>query len=331
MDQAVFDSTDNLIIGVRGGRVFKCNATTGAVISSADYSPLAFGPSSIVWDSGLNRCFSTSWNIGHYNFDNTKDIAVRNIYRIVPTTLAVDIVKDIYSMFTPGDGAMMPPLLPGPACGFSAMRTSGGNIYATGWDGGAATGPEEVFFQISPDLTTVKNFIRMGSNAGSSFSPNNSMAVTGTRVFGVEVADAIYWWLDFSDLTYATFGLSDNLANLQGMIALEYAPIQNKIFVTDEFQFVYVFNPLFDPLTPDPLLATINTGRSLFNGVSIRYNTNDQHLYIAGGADNVVIVMNPANNTFVVKTGFDLPCDFVFTPAHKFAVQHGSTPLKEIV
>jgi len=76
--------------------------------------------------------------------------------------------------------------------------------------------------------------------------------------------------------------------------------------------------------------STIDTGRPNANPHNIRYNSVDGLIYVPCLGDNTVVILNPADDSFIVKTGFDNPFDVVFTATQKFAVQHGNTGLKEI-
>lgn len=77
--------------------------------------------------------------------------------------------------------------------------------------------------------------------------------------------------------------------------------------------------------------STIDTGRANANPHNIRYNSADGLIYVPCFSDNTVVVLNPANDGFVVKTGYDNPFDVVFAGTRKFAVQKGYTGIKEII
>ena len=83
--------------------------------------------------------------------------------------------------------------------------------------------------------------------------------------------------------------------------------------------------------TSPALRSVIDIGRPNATPVNIRYNGVDFMIYIPCYGDDTVVILNPADDSFVVKTGFDSPFDVVFTGSKAFAVQHGSQGLKEIV
>jgi len=88
---------------------------------------------------------------------------------------------------------------------------------------------------------------------------------------------------------------------------------------------INVLSPInFTALNLGPVEATANPCR-------IRYRTTDQKLYLPCMTANTVIVWDPASETGIAKTGFDSPCDVVFTASKAFAVQQSPISLKEII
>jgi DNA-binding beta-propeller fold protein YncE len=64
---------------------------------------------------------------------------------------------------------------------------------------------------------------------------------------------------------------------------------------------------------------------------NIRLNPNNGLLYAADFIGNQIAVINPADDSFVLKGGFDAPWDVVFTSSKAIAIQHSAQGLKEIV
>lgn len=310
MDAAVYDSTDNLIIAVRGGRVFQCDAATGVVLSQLDFQQLGLGGSCIVWDQGTNRCFASCWNTGNYNVPAFA--AARNFYRIVPNPLSVDLV-------TPLSGIGGSITQPGFEAGIIQMKNIAGTIYGIAWDNNlpAVLGGLAAFKFLANNIAT-HTYARIGGYDYPSFA----YATVGgnDRIYTASSLEASVQWWDFvaSGLTIAGTDVT------RGYVAIEYAPVQQMLYVTREFQFIDIYD------TSGVFQSTLNTARAAFNGVNIQFNPNDGFIYVAGGADGSVIVIDPATNAMTVKTGFDLPWSFVFTPSAKFAVQQGATGLKAI-
>lgn len=315
MDSAIYDSTDNIIIGVRGSRVYKCDPATGAVISQSDYAPLGFGPANIVWDQGTNKCFASAWNTSHWDPANFGS-ALRYLYRIVPTTLTVDLISELVSTF--GLPNTVGPVFQG----IVSMKNIGGTIFAICPGYGAVTSDNVAPLKFLASNLATHTAVNPGI-AGTNDYPSMAYGNIGGH-------DVIFWYsmentnsfqkYDFTSSAFSNIAQVDSNPRL----ALEYDSATGKLFITREFQFVDVFT------TAGALSSTINTARANFNGVQIQRNPNDGLIYAAGGGDNTVAVITPATNAVTIKTGFDLPVNFVFTPAKKFAVQAGSSPLKEI-
>lgn len=314
MDSACYDSTDQFILSVRGGRVFKCDATTGAVLSQLDYSGLAPSGGQIVYDAGIGKCYASAWNIGHY--DQAAFSSVRNLYRIVPGNLpsvppTVDLVTPVANIFGAFAGSTAL------ESGIAYMKNVSGEVYGVGWR--QVAGVRWSGFRFAANNLASFNFVNLG--AGEFAYPSFAYGkVGGTN-------DVIFWTApDQATVNSWDFTASASNASVvdatKGFLSLEFA--NNKLFVGEELQFIDIYNASL------VYQSTVNTARVAFNPVNMRLNSNDNLLYIAGGADNTVIVLNPADNSFTVKTGFDLPWDFVFTPTKKFCVQQGTIGLKEI-
>lgn len=319
MDQAVFASNPNLIIGIRGSRLFQCNATTGAVVTTADIGTVGWGKSCLAYDSGSNKVFCSTWNtpeyvIKHIGFFDVP-VSERNFYRINPSTLAVELATDFQSNFgvSESDSTLQ-------EVGICAMDSSGGNIFCRWWaapHAGGSTGGSLMFS--AANVATFHN----GNEGTQGGFPH--------VVYGAVAGNDNAFFVDNQGLQIIRYDYTANSEHVfsftppQNPLVAGFAPVQQHVLVTDVAQKIYVFD------LAGALLATIDTLRSGFNGVAARYNSVDGQVYVAGGNDNTVCVINPATNTFVIKTGFDVPVDFVFTASKKFAVQAGSTPLKEIV
>ncbi len=315
MDDAAFCSAavGTPIIGVRGGQMYKCDPITGDVTSQADYSPLAFGRATCCYDAGTNRVFATSFNIGH--FDSTNFSSAKNIYRINPTVTppAVDLIIPFAATF----GATLN--YAAAESGMARLKSSGGNIYGYGWTGA-----------IHPTLTV----LRFQASAPGTFSTQQQSLIGSYPSFaqGVIGGDDTMIWADQDACNIESWGFTSStgsgvgLDNTRNRIAIEYDGVSGHLFVTAEFQFIYVYS------LAGALITTIDTGRSTFNGVDILRNPNNGLIYVAGGSDNTVVIINPATNLIVgeVLAGYDHPCGFVFTTTTKFAVQQGAVPLKAV-
>lgn len=317
MDAAVYDSVDKFIIGIRGNRVFRCDPTSGAILQQADIG--TFGRNGcLAYDVGTNKVFASVWDTpGFTSRNGTFTISNRNIYRLNPSTLAVELTADIGTQFSIAAGNAMN------ECGISAMDASGGNIYCRWFQTGVG----------GVNRGNVGGSLRFSAANMSTFINENEGVIGG-------YGNIIYGNVTSTGHDNAIFPdqaggpqviLSDYVTNGEAlvsvpwpanMLAVGFAPTQQHVFVTDIAQQIYVFT------TGGVSVTTINTGHSGFNGLSVRYNPNDGNIYVAGGNDNNVAQINPATNALTLIPGFDCPVNFVFTPTTRFAVQAGSTPLK---
>jgi YVTN family beta-propeller protein len=319
MDSACYvPAPSNLIIGVRGSRVFQCDPTTGAILQTLDYQQLGLGPATIVYAASISRCFAACFNTCHTDFANFRSdrVLTRIIPGTTPGTMVVDQVTSINTLFS-GDTFQIPGNNTSIQEGIVSMVVGGANIYALAYFGN--TNPTSHFLKFTPNLA-VHSAAIVGGTGGQSASASICYAnqAGDDVIVGAFPAIGNFLSYDFTSLSNGGSGGSFDVN------AVEYAPTQDKFFCPEEFQFINVFDGT------GTFLVQLNTGRSTFNGVNIRRNSNDGLLYVAGGKDNTVVVINPATNAITIKSGFDLPWDFVFTPTKKWAVQQGSIALREI-
>ncbi len=275
-----------------------------------DFQQFALSPSSVVYDQGTNRCFAVCWNTA--SFDTSVSLGIRQITRIIPSSLAVDLTLDVTTMF--GTGFQLYVFM---QTGPGVLKTDGaGQIYGMG----------SLDFQGTATLWRFQANNPLGSNEfhkfGSEYLSFALATIAGDQrlYYNAIAAQDVEWW-NFT----SSANSNGPLDAAHNRLAIEYAPTQGNFYMTEEFQFIDVYD------NGGNFLLQINTGRTAFNGVNIQRNPHTDLLYVAGGADGSVIVLNPAGNTFTVKLGFDLPYNFVFTPTKTFAVQAGSVGLKEVV
>ena len=118
-------------------------------------------------------------------------------------------------------------------------------------------------------------------------------------------------------------------------IAVEWSPEAGFLYTTSQD----VGSPgdgswIYRCSTTPAEFSRFNLGRTDFNGIHLRrcpIGPNTGKLYAAGFSDNTVAVISPGVDSFVIRTGFDLPWDFVFTPSKVWCVQQGTVGLKEVV
>ena len=324
MDNAVFASGASAIIGIRGNRVFRCDPTSGAVLQQADLGN--FGRNGCVsYDSGTNKVFCAAWDSPGFTARNaTFTISNRNIYRINPATLAVEITADIGTQFSIAAGNAMNEY------GISAMDSGAGNIYCRWFQTGVG----------GVNRGNVGGTLRFSAaNMATQVNENEGVIGGYANVIYANVTSTGHDNALFPDQAGGPQAiLSDYVSNTevlisaafpQNMLAVGFAPTQQHVFLSDIAQKIYIYS------IAGALLATADTLQSAFNGLKIRYNSNDGKIYVAGGNSNFVAQIDPTNATptianggIVMYSGFDCPVDLVFTGSVRFAVQAGSTPLK---
>jgi hypothetical protein len=320
MDNAVYASGIGAIIGIRGNRLFQCNASTGAIITQADIG--TFGRNGcLAYDSGSNKIFCSTWNTPHYDIQLVglfqTSVANRNLYRINPSTLAVELTLDITTTFNLVNGLGHANDMTAQEAGICAMDSSGGNIYCRWWgnwiNGGVSGG--SLRFSAA-NVATFTNGAEgvVGGYPGIVYA---SIGGHDNALFCDQQGTQEIVLNDYTAVTENTF----HTAN-KNILAVGFAPVQQHVFITDVAQLIYVYS------TAGASLTTINTGRANFNGLSVRFDATDGNIYVCGGNDNTIVQINPATNAFVVIPGFDCPVDYVRAGATRFAVQAGSTPLK---
>lgn len=317
MDHACYCSTNNVIVGVRGGRAFQCDVGTGAINLSTgsqalpDFQQFGLSPSTVCYDSGTNSCFAACWNTPSFN--TSTGFSIRQITKINPLTLQIQQVIDAGSLF----GLSMQILM---QMGLGFLKSSGGQIYGMGADSNVLA---TVFRFQANNPAGSHEFHHFGGEYMSFALPvvGGNQRIYWNAVGGQDVE----WW-DFGTSSHGNGGV-----DTRNRLSIETA--LGALYIPEEFQFIDIYD------TTGTFSSQMDTQRTNFNGVGIALNPFNGLLYVAGGADNTVAVINPATNTFThndpgsrVQAGFDLPFRFVFCDPAKggknFAVQQGATALR---
>lgn len=334
MDAACYNSTDGFIYGVRGGRVFQCNASTGAVTAFTDYSTTILSGASICYAAVNNTLWAGGWNNQGFNHANGNAIPAAfffkpcSLYKLTPgappTVAQVVDLDTAFAADAPWNSAQQP------LAGVSELKYIGTSVYATIAQFQLHSGLVPVKF----DPTNLASFI-LGFASAVGVGPFAWQ--TGDFIWAPDVTFPRLTQVDMSTGAFANeldtwSGGSPATVHDFFPVAVEFSNETGALFVTSQD----VGSPgdgswIYRCSTAPAEVLRFNTGRTNFNGVHIKRNPNTGLLYAAGLGDNTVIEINPVGNTFTVKTGFDLPWDFVFTPTKKWCVQQGSTGLKEIV
>lgn len=343
MDAACYNTTDGAIYAVRGGRVFKIDAATGNIVTSKDYNPRLLSGASIAYASANNTLWAGGWNDQTSNqtvgnaIPSSSYFCPRSLHKIDPTSLNVIQNFDLDSFFP---SALIPNLWDSKQyiqAGIRDMRSVGNRIFASidAADGGFVNVSN---FQLMVDPTNVATYTlnNQGATAGQpAVISQNEVWVPDTSFPGIQQVDTSGSFTPAgSFLSTWNGGPAPSTANTWFPIAVEWSPEAGALFTTSQD----VGSPgdgswIYRCSTAPAEVLRFNIGRTAFNGIRLRrcpIGPNVGKLYAAGFGDNTVCVITPTN-AFTIKTGFDLPIDFVFTPSKVWAVQQGSIPLKEVV
>lgn len=314
------------IFGVRGPYVFKINATTGAVISSAKVNAEMLPGTSIAYNPITDRLLIAGWCVlfpgitdnlpGPFGFNN-----YYYLYTVDPSTLLVDSFLDLRAAI--GVGASNTGLSTGPW----VMKWLG----IGGFEGlyGLHHDPlNSVMWRYGMSTPIVGNGHRGASTCVGNIS--NDFAWDGIN--------SIYWarsqteevsLLDMTQNDGLTWLVVDAFsvftADGSTCFGIEVAPSTGDIYTGTQ-------NGLLKRLNYSggfTLVSTLNTtmGGGIFK---VRYNPFDGLLYCPCFAQDKVAVVDPATMALsgAVRTGFDSPWDVIFTATKKWVVQAGNAGIQ---
>lgn len=318
LDQALYDPIRTVIWGVRGGRIYQFDATTGNFTGIfLDFDPRGMSPSCLCYSSALDRIFVSCWLSPNFPEISGQATSVRTLYRINPATPAVDNSYDFGTIVGETTGQIQFGIVD------MAMVTAGSYIYAA-----------YVTTRRGPQISAVK---MLASNPLSSPNYNYDFDLDGylqTVSMETDSGKEYMWTVDYSNSSLVAFDVGHVLPNTPVYVtdnakqlwACAFDTQHNTVYATSFSRYIYKYD------NTGALLATLDTGRANFFGIRIRFNPNDNKIYAAGFGDMTVVVVDPnSSDSITVKTGFDLPGDLVFTPTLAFAVQQGIAGLKKIV
>lgn len=304
LNNAVYDSTRDVIFAVRGGFIFKMNATTGARITYARYNFPSWGDDTYVtYAANVGKLYATAW---YDPRDMSFATPRQGIVKINPDTLAVENFVSTAGLEND--------LSSGP---FSLIYNNA-LIYLIYKN---ALGKSISVYIYDPTTDTLGSNVNVDgadnlsdSQLVAKTSDNSISVVTRTRVRNYTSALVFnFFTAAFTDATRQGFGVAHDLVNDQYYVATDSS---------------HVFKVA---ASSGAVSASIDTGVSTARPRRIYWNSVDGKIYVPGWQSDSVIIINPAAADAVsVQTGFDSPYDIVFTPTKKWAVQHGLRGLKEI-
>lgn len=302
LNSAVHEPSRDRIYAVRDNWVFELSASTGAKVSQYRFAAAGVPSDTYIdYDSTTDRLWATYWR----STQNANGAATDGKYlvKINPS----DITDVTLYTFT---GAMS-------VGGFTGRWDGGPRQIITragiGWaiySAGQAP-PQERLVRINllvPSVTHTGVISAAASTWGN-------FTYDGTNLAGCSNAPSV----DGQRWSAATLASIGSITGSGVLFPYAVAFSGTSYYMATNSQFVVKGGG-----------TVIDLGRASANPHNIRYNSNDGLIYIPLYRDDTVAVLNPADDSFVIKTGFTNPFDAVFTPTKKFAVQHSSIGLKEI-
>lgn len=320
MDQAIYESTTQKIFGVRGQWLFKFNSVTGALEDSLRFMSNV-GAVSTITAFGGKLYIGASWT-PVVNYGASPSFPDEDIYIVNAAAFTVIGRLNLGAKITTYGGASV---APGPV-GWSCLVNDGTTLL------GQLMGTN--IFRVDPTNTP----------------GYTSTAQKGTTDTAYDATNGVLWLASSfnPDIwcynpVFASFqSCSDTNGNLNTICGICYNSALNRVYAVDGTSNFYNFNAtLAVPGFTNFAVNTLTTGRINCNAFRVKSVNNlvgnpyNGKVLIAGWADDSVIIItpnvNPLLDSVTVNTGFTAPIDIVSTPTKNFAVQSGTTGLKEIV
>lgn len=354
LDQAVYvpatGSHGEFIAAVRGGYVFNFNASTGAKVSSVRFSPFSIYNATICYEPVNDRLV-----ISYFGDPNADSLATaycsihRLLYVLNPASFAQVSTYDPQR-----DNAQLPSFywnFTSPFRGpYLVIALGNGEILCVAGLAGTTGLQNSAFIR---DIGT-------GISRTYTAAPGNGEWITFQEKTWA-VLKGVYAYISAYGNTKPTAAtilrLSDcsipqyspipypcvrcgplwAAADKTG-VGGDYAPSSDTVYIVSRSPTIFRMSGTYleNTVNSDQELDTDKTDITLPDAdampFNVRFNAYDNMLYVPGYSNNKVYVIDAATDTLMAtKTGFDSPWDAVFTPTKKFAVQHGSVGLKEIV
>lgn len=319
LHSAVYHPTLGKIFAVRGGRVFQFNETTLAKENEVQYN---FGPtlsdSYIAYDSGRDCLWVTYSPDFVAPPDFVQPTNDKYIYKLDPSNLSI--------LQTIGfDANTLGPAAQAYRCNDVIRHITVNGVQLACWINALGNSNGARFIVFDPDNLPFPIFNRAFSAARWAFlqvkpsstnyffctddhSNSGPQEYTNANVF---VADGGWYPIQGDDTTKRVYGFAYVADN-----GFHYCANRSNLILRLD-------------ASNNVLGTAIDTGGAdIWN---IRLNPNDGLLYAADFGGNQIFVIDPSDDSFDVKGGFDAPWDICFTSSKAIAIQHSSEGLKEII
>jgi hypothetical protein len=320
LHSAVYDPTRGKIFAVRGGRVFKFNETTLAKENEVQYAGPTLSDSYIEYDAVRDKLwvtYSPNFNAPPGNTSPTND---KYIYKLNPDNLAFEqTIGVLAQLITPSTQGYM--------CNHVIRNLRSNDVqlaFHITQTGGSNGG---VWIIFDPD-----------NLPGNVWTRSNTASRWGTLAPHPSTTD----WQYVDDDSYndgvirrtnaavfvesgGGYPVIGSNANTKRIYGFAFVASSNKHYCANRSNLI---------LKLDASSNIVGTAIDLVTAIdvwNIRLNPNNGLLYAADFIGNQIAVINPADDSFVLKGGFDAPWDVVFTSSKAIAIQHSAQGLKEIV
>lgn len=319
MDQAIYEPTTQKIFGVRGQWLMQFSSVTGALEQSARFAKDVTSISTIT-------VLGTTLYMGTSYVPSSDLLAVTpfpdvDIYTVGAADFVTNGVSASFSRLNLGAKNR----------GYSFLT----NIIARGWQSMVTVGTKLLGFNDGQGLWTVDP-TNLPGFANSSFLTGEDIAVDtfNNVVWIASPGDPDVW--AFSN-NFASF-CNDTNGNLNGVCGVTYNAAQNKAYaVNGTFQFWSIPAAGSFPGFTNFTAVQKSTGRINANPVRIKSvnnqvgNPHNGKVLIPTWNDDAVVIWNPLTEAVdSTLTGFTAPFDVVVCPTTNWAVQSGTSGLKQI-
>ena len=329
MDAAIYHPTRNSIFSVRNGYISEYSLALVLLNGPTKFTSSCFGRSCVAYDPGADRIWvgtNGDWAAGYLGDTGGVNPARSTVglYRIIPSTLAVESFIDVTAIVAVKDWSVV--------AGVYDVLVSNGKLFGTF---GHYTGTNNVN---SPNLWSfalnVPAYTLAWSGATSLQSFNTQLAHDSSNQIWV-AGD----WDNFNSLFPAYGADSGAPASSPGSAptngahcAIAFSTVAGGAIYLVQMpnQTLAKYNFSTGVKISEPAMAGANLGGMTSR---IRFNSNDNLLYIPCPATNQVIAFNPSTDTVskIYTTGMDSPHDMVFAPGGiNIAVQQGPKGLIQL-
>lgn len=314
MNDACYCSTTDKIYGTSGPYVVQCNAATGAREDYVRVASPVMGDIRICYHSATDSLYAaTIWQPSLQWFDGTQTYLNRNIFPISPAlVVGARINMDAFYDNAPPYG------------GFQWIGSAGIYLYVVT----AEASSPSAYNVLKVNPTNIAD--RSASTIGPRFRPEQgALSPTQIAIPGPTLL-ANNSQIQFALLSWNLTGDWDRMYVVpHNPCAVEWNPATAKFYaVCGDTNLLRI-----DTLTPFPgTFTALNLGavEATADPCRIRCSPFDSKLYLPCMTSNTVIVWDINTDTGEAKTGFENPCDIVFTSNKIWAVQNSAIGLREI-